>query len=294
MRVSVVIRTYNEQKHLRQLLEGIQSQTGDGLEVETVLVDSGSTDGTLAIASEFPVRVVGIRKEDFSFGRSLNIGCAAATGEALVFVSGHCIPAGPRWIADLVAPLGRDGIVYTYGGQLGDESSRFSERQIFQKYFPPGTSRLPQQGFYCNNANAALRRDVWAEHRFDEDITGLEDMHLAKRLVAQGMKIGYVAAAAVYHLHSETWAQVRRRFEREAIALQHIMPEVQLRRRDVVRYFVSAVLLDMGAALQQRSWRADAAGIIAYRFQQFTGSYRGNHFHRQLSRDMKDAYFYPR
>jgi len=294
MRVSVVIRTYNEQKHLRRLLEGIQAQTGDGLEVETVLVDSGSTDGTLAIASEFPVRVVGIRKEDFSFGRSLNVGCAAATGEALVFVSGHCIPVGPHWIADLVAPLGRDGIVYTYGGQLGDESSRFSERQIFQKYFPPGTSRLPQQGFYCNNANAALLRDVWTEHRFDEDITGLEDMHLAKRLVAQGLKIGYVASAAVYHLHSETWAQVRRRFEREAIALQHIMPEVQLRRRDVVRYFVSAVLLDMGAALQQGSWRADVLGIFAYRFQQFTGSYRGNHFHRQLSRDMKDAYFYPR
>jgi glycosyltransferase involved in cell wall biosynthesis len=294
MRVSVVIRTYNEQRHLRRLLEGIQAQQGDDLEVETVLVDSGSTDDTLAIAGEFPVRIVPIRKEDFSFGRSLNIGCAAATGDALVFVSGHCIPTGPRWIADLVAPLGRDGIVYTYGGQVGDDSSHFSERQIFQKYFPPATSRLPQQGFYCNNANAALLRDTWAEHRFDEELTGLEDMHLAKRLVAQGLKIGYVAPAAVYHLHSETWAQVRRRFEREAIALQHIMPEVQLRRRDVVRYFVSAVLLDMGAALQQRTWRADAAGIVAYRFQQFTGAYRGNHFHRQLSRDMKDAYFYPR
>ena len=67
-------------------------------------------------------------------------------------------------------------------------------------------------------------------------------------LVANGGRIGYVASAAVYHLHDETWGQVGRRFEREAIALQHIMPEVELARRDVVRYFFSAVLLDMGEA----------------------------------------------
>ena len=293
MKVSIVIRTYNEQQHLGELLRGIQSQEGPH-EIETVIVDSGSTDRTLEIASGFPVRVVPIRKEEFSFGRSLNIGCAAATGEALVFVSGHCIPAGPRWIADLVAPLGRDGIVYAYGGQLGNDSSHFSEKQIFQKYFPPGTDKLPQEGFYCNNANAALLRSVWQDHRFDEELTGLEDMHLAKRLVLQGMKVGYVAAAAVYHLHSESWAQVRRRFERESIALQHIMPEVHLQRRDVVRYFISAVMLDMGAAVQQKCWRRNALAILAYRFHQFTGAYRGNHFHRRLSRRLKESYFYPR
>lgn len=293
MKVSVVIRTYNEQKHLRALLAGIQAQDPDDHEIETVLVDSGSTDDTLAIAREFAVRIVPIRKEDFSFGRSLNVGCAAATGDALVFVSGHCIPAGPRWIADLVAPLGRDGVVYAYGGQWGDETSWFSERQIFGKYFP-GSDKLPQDGFYCNNANAALLRSVWAEHAFDEELTGLEDMHLAKRLVALGHAIGYVAQAAVYHLHSESWPQVRRRFEREAIALQHIMPEVHLTRIDVVRYFFSAVFLDMSAALQCKAWRRHAAGIVAYRFQQFTGAYRGNNFHRRLSRDMKEAYFYPR
>ena len=293
MKISVVIRTYNEEKHLRALLAGIHAQELDGHVLETVLVDSGSTDATLAIAREFGVRIVPIRKEEFSFGRSLNIGCAAADGDALVFVSGHCIPAGPRWIADLVAPLGRDGVVYAYGGQWGDETSRFSERQIFGKYFP-ARDKLPQDGFYCNNANAALLRSAWAEHPFDEELTGLEDMHLAKRLVAQGHAIGYVAAAAVYHLHSESWPQVRRRFEREAIALQHIMPEVNLTRLDVLRYFCSAVFLDMAAALQRKAWRRHATGIVAYRFQQFTGAYRGNHFHRRLSREMKDAYFYPR
>lgn len=293
MKVSVVIRTYNEQRHLRELLQGVSRQVGEGLEIETVIVDSGSTDATLAIASEFPVRVVPIRKEDFSFGRSLNIGCEAASGDVLVFVSGHCIPVDEHWVAQLVAPLSRDRVAYVYGGQVGNETSYFSERQIFAKYFP-GTDKIPQDGFYCNNANAALLRSVWREHKFDEDLTGLEDMHLAKRLTAIGYKVAYAAKAAVFHLHSETWAQVRRRFEREAIALQHIMPEVDLSRADVSRYFLSAVLLDLGAALQQRCLRQHFRQIVWYRFMQFTGSYRGNHFYRRLSRELKEAYFYPR
>jgi glycosyltransferase involved in cell wall biosynthesis len=294
MKVSVVLRTYNEQKHLTELLEGIRLQTGPGLEVETIMVDSGSTDDTLKIAAKFPVRVVPIKKEEFSFGRSLNMGCAAATGEVLVFVSGHCIPTGPHWIAQLVAPLGRDNIAYTYGGQLGDDNSHFSERQIFAKYFPPGEDKIPQAGFYCNNANAAMLRSLWAEHRFDEELTGLEDMHLAKRLVGMGYKVAYVAKAAVYHLHSETWAQVRIRFTREAIALQHIMPEVHLSLGDITRYYMSAVLLDMGAALQQKVLRRYFFDILKYRFKQFSGSYHGNHIHRQLSRKAREAYFYPR
>lgn len=293
MKVSVVIRTYNEERHLRALLQGIAEQERDGIDVETVLVDSGSTDATLEIAREFDVRIEPIRKEDFSFGRSLNVGCRAAEGEALVFVSGHCIPATRRWLVELVKPLGKQDIAYTYGGQLGDDSSHFSEKQIFGKYFP-ADDKLPQEGFYCNNANAALLKSVWSEHPFDEELTGLEDMHLAKRLVACGYRVGYVASAAVYHLHSETWAQVRRRFEREAIALQHIMPEVHLGAIDIVRYFFNAVALDMAMARQQNVFWKNIYTILRYRFQQFTGSYRGNHFHRVLSHRRKEAYFFPR
>jgi rhamnosyltransferase len=293
MKISVVIRTYNESKHLGALLQGIQDQELGEHSVETVIVDSGSTDGTLEIAAKFPTHVVGIRKEEFSFGRSLNIGCAAATGDVLVFVSGHCIPVDPHWLAELVRPIADGLCVSSYGRQVGDASSHFSERQIFGKYFP-AQDKLPQDGFYCNNANAAVLKSVWLEHRYDEELTGLEDMHLAKRLVALGHKIGYAAKAGVYHLHSESWAQVRRRFEREAIALQYIMPEVHLSLGDISRYFFSAVLLDLGAALQERQLRGHFANILRYRYNQFRGAYKGNHFHRRLSREVKEAYFYPR
>ena len=291
-KASVVVRTLNESRHLPSLLRAIQRQRAPGLEIETVVVDSGSTDGTLEIAARSGVRVLHIRKEDFSFGRSLNRGCAAATGHVLVMVSGHCVPVDEHWIARLVAPIGRDGIVYTYGGQRGDRTTRYSERRIFAKYFPED-DHLPQQGFFCNNANAALLKSVWEDHPFDEQLTGLEDMHLARRLVEAGQRIGYVARAAVLHLHDESWGQVRRRFEREAIALQRIMPEVHLTWADAMRFFLGAALHDFGSALNERCLRREMAAIIAYRFMQFTGSYRGNHSQRLKASDMKEQYFYP-
>jgi hypothetical protein len=103
-----------------------------------------------------------------------------------------------------------------------------------------------------------------------------------------------VANAGVFHLHSETWAQVRRRFEREAIALQHIMPEVHLQLMDVCRYFVKAVIYDSREAVAQGLLRKNFLRIFRYRLEQFLGAYRGNHIHRELSRLAKERYFYPR
>lgn len=293
MLISIVIRTLNEAKHLPALLQGIRDQRLGEHQYEVVLVDSGSTDGTLDIAQGFDCKIVSIRKEDFSFGRSLNVGCMAATGEALVFVSGHCIPCDQDWLAALVEPLSRDGVVYSYGRQVGNQNTRFSERQIFAKYFPK-QSQVPQEGFFCNNANSALLRSQWLQVPFDEELTGLEDMFLAKELVRRGRKLAYVADACVFHLHDEAWRQVKRRFEREAIALQRIMPEVQLGWTDLFRYGFSAILLDVGAALDARQFRQYFSQIVAYRSCQFWGAYRGNHAHRQLSRKAKDRYYFPR
>lgn len=291
-RASIVIRTLNEAAYLDDLLTMIARQQTDGLDHEVVVIDSGSTDGTVEIAQRHGARITTLTKSEFSFGRSLNRGCAFGSGDVLVFISGHCIPVDPHWLQRLCQPILDGAVVYSYGRQVGDDDSNFSERRIFAKYFPD-TGAIPQDGFFCNNANAALSRAVWEAHAFDEDLTGLEDMGLAKEIVSMGGKIGYVAEAAVFHHHNETWAQVRRRFEREALALQTIMPEVHLSLSDVANYVASSVWLDWKSAARYGKWRSDAWSILRYRVAQYVGSYAGNNDHRRVSRDQKNRFFYP-
>ena len=291
--VSVVIRTLNEEKHLEELLTAISVQESNTFKVETVIVDSGSTDRTLDIAKKFNCRITYIKKEDFTFGRSLNVGCSFADGKYLIFVSGHCIPASSTWLHDLVLPLKQENIAYTYGKQIGRDTTKFSERQLFYKYFPDENS-IPQEGYFCNNANSAIRKDVWEKYQFDEKLTGCEDMYLAKEIVKDGMVLGYVGTAPVYHIHDESWHKVGIRYEREAIALQKIMPEVHVTFFDMIKYVIIGVIKDTRIAFKQRCLIKEFFSICAFRYVQYVGAYKGNHIHRKLSKEMKMKYFYPR
>lgn len=292
MRASVIIRTLNEARHLEDLLRMVSLQEAQGIDIETVLVDSGSTDGTVEIARAHGARITTITQSEFSFGRALNRGCAAATGDILVMISGHCVPVIRDWLQLLCAPLIAGKASYSYGRQIGDDSNNYSERRIFAKYFPE-RSAIPQDGFFCNNANSALLRSAWENELFDEEITGLEDMELAKRLVARGHKVAYVAQAPVFHHHAESWAQVRRRFEREALALRQIMPEVQLSRLDVARCIIQSTRADWRSAARNGITSTRRADMLRYRVNQYVGSYKGNHTHRVLSRQAKERFFYP-
>ena len=292
MLVSVVVRTLNESTHLDELLRVIGSQIKDDFDVEVVIIDSGSTDGTLNIAESHGCRITFIKKEQFTFGRSLNIGSDFARGDILVYSSGHCIPCENTWLIKLIKPICDGAAGYTYGRQIGRDTTKYSEKKLFEKYFP-FESKTPQNGFFCNNANSAIDRKIWSEYKFDEQVTGLEDMELAKRYHEHKGKIAYVAEACVYHIHHETWSQTRRRYEREAIALQQIMPEVQIGFFDMLRYIWVSVILDSKTAFTEGCFTKEFAGIIKFRIAQFTGSYRGNHDHRALSKKRKENYFYP-
>ncbi len=146
---SVVIRAYNEAAHIGRLLTGIQQQTLP--EVEVILVDSGSTDGTVQIAEAFGVKLVTISPEEFTFGRSLNRGIEAASHEYVAIISAHCYPVYPDWLEKLIEPLADPEVAICYGKQRGGETNQYSEHQWFKQYFPDfsvpsaGTRLLPQR-----------------------------------------------------------------------------------------------------------------------------------------------------
>lgn len=290
--ISIIIRTYNEERYLEELLNAINKQKLSKYKIEIIIVDSGSTDSTIDVAKKYKVRLTYIDKKDFSFGRSLNLGCKFSKGEILVFISGHCIPTSNNWLERLINPIIK-GYEYSYGRQIGRDTSYFSEKQVFSRNYPKKTL-LPQNGFFCNNANSAISRKIWKKYKFNEDITGCEDMELAKRYFNDGGQIAYISNAVVFHIHNENWTAIRRRYERESIALQFIMPEIHLKLMNVIYYFLVAVVKDYKLALKKNIFLKNIYLILRYRFEQYYGSYKGNHSSKKISERKKIEYFFPR
>lgn len=292
--VSIVYRSLNEEKWLGESIASISRQSlRAGRRVELILVDSGSTDRTIEIAEQSGCRVVHIKKADFTFGRSLNYGCEAATGDFLVFISAHCIPSHEHWLENLIRPLEENKADYVYGRQTGHDVTRFSEHQVFGQYYADH-DKIPQAELFINNANAAMSKTAWSKYRFDEAATGLEDLVLGKQLLRDGGRIAYVADAPVVHIHEETLNQTKRRYYREALTLREIFPEVHFHFGDFLRFFAAGVFHDFSEALTQKKFLDEAVGIVGYRFMQYWGAWRGHNEHRILSRAQKESYYYPR
>lgn len=287
---SVVIRCLNEERHIGRLLSGLMRQTLRPAQI--ILVDSGSSDTTLEIARRFPVEIHHIKPEQFSFGRSLNVGCRAANGEILVFVSAHVYPIYDTWLADLTAPFAEPKVALSYGRQQGDERTKYSERRVMARWFP-ATSVQRQDFPFCNNANAAVRRSVWQTQPYDEELTGLEDLDWAKRAQAAGHAIEYVAAAAVVHAHDETWGELVNRYRREAIAHKQIYPEQHMSAFDAARLALGNIASDYVHAAREGQMGASLASIPSFRVAQFWGTYLGFRQRGRASAVLRRHFYYP-
>jgi len=281
MKCSIVIRSYNEAEHIGKLLLGIGAQSLTPHEV--IVVDSGSSDETVAIAETFGARIIRIDKREFTFGRALNIGCAAATGDILVFASAHVYPTRRSWLAELVDPFKDDRVALSYGKQRGNEVNKFSEHQVFKRWFPEN-SVCPQRSYFCNNANCAVRRSL----------TGLEDLDWARKAQEQGHWIAYAAKAEIIHVHDETWASVQNRYRREAMALRRIDENARFTFTCFVRTLVSNVFSDMRQALREERLRDEAWPIVLFRYNQLWGTYKGYNGPEEVSAELRKIFYFPK
>lgn len=287
---SIIIRAYNEEDHIGRLLTGIMEQTIK--EVEIIVVDSGSTDATLAIASRFPTKIISISPEEFTFGRSLNLGCSEANGSILVFASAHVYPQYPDWLDRLVEPFQDDTIGLVYGKQRGNDGTRYSEHQQFIRMYPDASIHL-QKHPLCNNANVAIRRSLWEQRHYDESLPGLEDLDWAIWLLSQGSFLAYSAEASVFHVHDESPRQVLNRYKREAIALARIRPEENFRFADFLALYISNTIYDLRRALSDRRLFEVLGSVLWFRWMQFFGTYLGFRHAGPLTDEVIRAFYYP-
>lgn len=288
--VSLIVRCHNEEAHIGRLLTGVAQQTH--VPDEIVIVDSGSTDATLAIASAFPTTILRISPTEFSFGRALNVGLSASTGEIAVIASAHVYPVYDSWVERLIAPFTDESIALTYGRQQTPTDGRFSEQRLFARWFPP-SSVARQEDPFCNNANAAIRRSMWQRIPYDEQLTGLEDIDWAKKALGAGHVLAYVAEAPVVHLHDEAFAQTVNRYRREAIAHKQIYSEQRMGFARATALAAANVVGDVREARRRGVLRASWADIPRFRLAQFYGTYRGFRQQGEVAEGLRQRFYYP-
>jgi glycosyltransferase involved in cell wall biosynthesis len=293
MTCSLIIRAYNEDKHIARLLEGVKQQTVK--DVEIILVDSGSIDSTVAIAESYGARVVRIPSAEFTFGRSLNYGIKAATREFIVIASAHVYPVYPDWLETLLHPFQDESVALTYGKQRGPDFAKFSEQQIFHQWYASHDAGKPkQETAFCNNANAAIRKSLWEKNNYDETLTGLEDLAWAKWAKEQGRDIVYVAEAEIIHVHNETPHGVFNRYRREAMALRKIYPEAHFNFYDFLRLTTANILSDLWHAARERVLLKNFASIFWFRFMQFHGTRLGHRETSLITPQLRETFYYAR
>ena len=197
-RISIIIRTFNEEYWIPFLTRALEKQTVSDFEV--INVDNSSSDRSveLLLNSRLDVRCASI--DEYLPGKSLNIGCSLAVGRVLVFISAHCIPNDERWLEEIVSPIEEGRFHAVYGRQIPCQLSHNNDKRDLFLTFPK-ESRVQNKDSFFHNANSAISRQIWLEHPFDNNATNIEDRLFGLELIDRGLPIYYNSNAKVIHHH---------------------------------------------------------------------------------------------
>ena len=199
VKISVIVRTHNEEKWIGQCLRSVQEQTID--DIELILVDNLSTDKTVEKAKHVYPELTLINLDDYMPGLALNEGIRASQGDFFVCLSAHCIPVHERWLENLRTNFEEVAdLAGVYGRQVPVESSDPVDKRDLIRTFGP-ERRVQQRDTFFHNANSMVRREIWEAHPFKEDVTNIEDQIWGTEIINAGYKLVYEPDAPVYHHH---------------------------------------------------------------------------------------------
>ena len=253
--VSVVIPVKNGLETIKRCLDGILAQTVDVKEI--VVVDSGSTDGTIELLKTYDkVKLIEIAPKDFNHGETRNLGVRHATGDVVVLTVQDAWPVDGFWIEKLLEGLKVNNAVAVCGQQVVPHSRNMNPAQWFRpnsepqlityrfsadefNALPPATMK---QVCSLDNVTALYRRDVLLKLPFDYTIFA-EDATWAKRALSSGYTIAYNYAARVYHYHHESSEFAYRRAFAEMYSTYRIFGITPERPQYTMRYYLRLLKL---------------------------------------------------
>jgi glycosyltransferase involved in cell wall biosynthesis len=209
---SVIIRVRNAEKDLRNCLQLLRQQLlPRDVVLEIVVVDNESADNSVLVAKEYGARVVFLPVAEFTWGRALNRGIAASTGEIVLLLSADAHPANSSWIIEMANSLNEPNVAAVYGRQIPRADAPIDEIVRLRKYFPPRSVIFNRHSLECgeediiaSNACAAFHKRIWEAYPFDENVYGAEERIWIQYILTSGDQIRYCSSAIVFHSHKDT------------------------------------------------------------------------------------------
>lgn len=196
--VSVVLRTFNEEKTLFKVLSSLQKQTFQNFEL--IIVDNCSTDSTLKILSEFFFsRILFIPREVFNHSLSLNVGVHHAISNLVVLMNGHSIPTSKYWLESAISNFHDVKVAAVDGNYIAGSYGSFWEHLFDLKQID--TVFRKRKNLPITATNAIIRKDLWQKYQFDEQLQGCEDYDWALEMISRGYITVKEPKFNVFHSH---------------------------------------------------------------------------------------------
>lgn len=213
--ISVIIPVKNEAFKIDACIQGILSQTIPVSEI--IVIDSGSTDGTIEILKKYPiVQLIEIPGTSFDHGLTRNLGVEKATGEYVLLTVGDARSYNKYWIEELLKGFENDDVVAVCGQQVVPHEKDKNPVNWFQPQTPPSFKQyqFSKESFEAlsptvkkdvcgwDDVTAMYKRKILLEIPFQKTSYS-EDAIWSKQALLSGYAIVYNTAARVFHYHLE-------------------------------------------------------------------------------------------
>jgi len=223
MKVSVVIPALNAGGLFKEVLDAVRGQDFPG-QVELVIVDSMSDDGSAELARKYADIFFQVKREDFNHGQTRNLAIGKSSGELIALLVQDATPADNHWLKKLADHFQDRKVAGAYSRQIPRPDCRplikirlsgWAAGQSVRKIqeFDPQKSHSPNEmieAFSFDNVSSMIRREAWQETCF-QSRKFAEDILWARQVLEKGWKIVYEPESAVIHSHNKSlWYEFKR------------------------------------------------------------------------------------
>ena len=246
-KISLVMRSYNEAWAIEDTLKGVFDQDYPG-EIELIVIDSASTDGSHEIIRRFnPKEFIILEPGTYVPGKVLNQGFTLASSEWVVFLNSDATPANKQWLTELLqVAVNSPKLGAAFSRQIPRKDCRAVFAHDYERCFGPNRESAQWDHFF-SMVGCVAYKPTWAEIPIREDLQYAEDDEWTRRLKDAGYEILLAENSIVIHSHNYTPAQAYKRAKGDAIAVAQAGNVPKVRRawhRDVLLPAIKDTLRD--------------------------------------------------